>query len=195
MTFPRSLLATCVTLFWLSMSATEGYFVYDTVIEGRPRYYASLLPRDTGFTSGLPAEAIAGEFTGVRTPEVFRQNPYFIQFMARAIERHAPSSRALTAEAQRQQNGFVYILDKRTPTPDGRVPPEDIIGAFAIEAGEMISFSTSPNYRVPTATGFMQLDPCLKDRLVEDLVAIATTSSGGSTSSERLQEDARADEL
>ena len=38
----------------------------------------------------------------------------------------------------------------------------------------MPRFHGSPNYRILTTDGFMQLDPWLKDRLVEELVAIAT---------------------
>ena len=120
------------------MTNSDGYCIYETVVDGRHRYFASLLPHDTGFDPGLPSEAIVGEFTHgpeTLTPEAFQQNSQFIQFMAHAISKHAPLCPGLIAESQRQQNGFVYILDKRTPTPDEGVPPEGIIGGVEIENG------------------------------------------------------------
>ncbi len=159
------------------MTGTDGYYIYDTVVEGRHRYFASLLPHDRGFTTGLPSEAIIGEFTSgpeTLTPNAFQQNPEFITFMAYAIGKHASTCPGLIAETRRQQNGFVYILDNRTPTPDDAVPPEDIIGGVEIANGKMLRFHGSPNYQLLTDNGFMQLDPWLKNRLIEELVAIAT---------------------
>ena len=159
------------------MTEADGYYIYDTVVEGSHRYFASLLPHDTGFTAGLPSEAIIGEFTSgpeTLTPDAFQQNIEFVKFMAYVIGKHASACPGLIAETRRQQNGFVYILDNRTPTPDDAVPPEDIIGGVEIANGKMLCYHGSPTYRILTDDGFMQLDPWLKDRLIEELVAIAT---------------------
>lgn len=159
------------------MTDTVGYNIYDTQIDGRHRYFLSLLPYDIGFDSGLPSEAILGEFIHgpeSRTPEAFLQNPQFLNFLSYAIGKHASSCPGLIAESQRLQNGFVYILDKRTPTPDDGVPPEDIIGAAEVQNGKILQFLGSPNNCVLTGFGFMQLDPWLKERLVEELIAVAT---------------------
>ncbi|MCA9178123.1 MAG: hypothetical protein KDB14_26850 [Planctomycetales bacterium] len=167
------------------MTDPDGYYIYDTVSDGTHRYFATLLPHDTGFKSGLPSEAIMGEFTnGLEelTPDAFTQNPLFIKFLAFVIGKHATECPGLIAEAQRQQNGFVYILDKRTPTPDGTVPPEDIIGGVEIANDEMIRFHGSPNYRILTDDGFMQLDGWLKDRLIDELLVVANDT--GETQSE-----------
>jgi hypothetical protein len=164
------------------MTSPDGYYIYDTVIDGRHRYFASPLPHDTGFTDGLPSEAIMGEFTqgpDSLTPETFQQNNPFIQFLASVIGKHANACPGLIAETERQQNGFVYILDKRTPTPDDAVPPEDILGGVEIHNGQMLRFHGSPNYRILTNQGFMQLDDWLKDRLIEELVALAKSRKLG----------------
>lgn len=159
------------------MNESVGYYIYDTVIDGHHRYFATLLPHDTGFMSGLPSEAIMGELTAgpdSLTPDAFQQNPQFLRFMAYVIGKHASSCPGLIAETHRQQNGFVFILDNRTPTPHDAVPAEDIIGGVEIEKGRMLRFHGSPNYRVLTDRGFMQLDPWLRDRLGEELISIAT---------------------
>lgn len=158
------------------MQNTDPYYLYDTVVDGRHRYFASLLPPNSGFAEGLPGEAIMGEFTrgpGDLTPDAFQQNTQFLQFMAFVISKHCSACPGLMAETQRQQNGYVYILDKRTPTPDDAVPPEDIIGGVEIQDGQMIRYHGSPNYQLITSNGFMQLDDWIKDRVVEELEQIA----------------------
>lgn len=73
------------------------------------------------------------------------------------------------------------ILDRRTPTPDDAVPPEDIIGAVEIQNGQMLRFHGSPNYRILTDQGLMQLDNWLKDSLIEELITIVNSKSESSS--------------
>src|SRR5262249_21366909 len=47
-------------------------------------------------------------------------------------EMHRTIVNGFAEEALRQQDGWIYILDGRTPTPQGAVPPEDISGAFEV---------------------------------------------------------------
>jgi hypothetical protein len=60
------------------------------------------------------------------------------------------------AEAARLGNGWVYIIDQRTPTPGGQVPPEDIIGAFEVKDGDILpgSYRASPNHMILSPNGF-----------------------------------------
>jgi hypothetical protein len=44
---------------------------------------------------------------------------------------------------------LVYLLDARTPDPSGRVPPHDIIGAFDVRDGALVTGS----YRHAPGTG------------------------------------------
>src|SRR5262245_34040212 len=105
-----------------------------------------LTPTDVEQIGGLPNEALAG-LIGIPAQDPnslsavtgegfsvheFRANPALVAFMHKVIETLGPSTPELQDAAQRQGNGFVYIIDLRTPEgPMGRVPPEDIIGAFA----------------------------------------------------------------
>jgi hypothetical protein len=158
------------------MKPTDDYFIYATDMDGTVRYLATMLPHDTVFATGLPSEAILGEFTNGPedlSPIAFQQNQLFIKFLSYVIGKHAKECPGLLAETRRQKDGFVYILDNRTPTPDGTVPPEDIIGAMEIANGQMIRYHGSLNYRLLTTDGFMQLEAWLKDRLIEELFIIA----------------------
>ena len=163
------------------MTDPHNYYVYDIVINGSHRYFASFLPHDTGFTAGLSPQAIIGEFTrgpDEQTPDAFQQNPQFIQFIADVIGKHASACPGLIEAIEREQNGFVYILDERTPTPGEEVPPEDVIGGLEIENGEVLQFHGSQNYRILTEDGFMQLNGWLKERLIEELIVIADGDGG-----------------
>ena len=105
-------------------------FVYEISAEddGERHYYVSPLSHERGFKVGLRPEAIMGELTDGpenSTPDHFKQNAVFIQFLAWVSGKHASKCPGLIAETKRQQNGFVYIIiDKRTPTPGDAVPPE-----------------------------------------------------------------------
>ncbi|MEZ6057224.1 MAG: hypothetical protein R3C01_11025 [Planctomycetaceae bacterium] len=157
-------------------SNPEGFHIVETDFDGQHRYFATLLPHDEVFASGLPPEAILGEFTRgpqMLTYEAFEQNPQFIEFLADTIRKHVSSCPGLIDAMQRQQDGFIDILDDRTPATSNGVLQADLIGRVEIKRGEMIGFRASPQYRLMTANGFMQLDPWLKERLVAELTAIA----------------------
>jgi hypothetical protein len=142
--------------------------------QGRMRCYLAAV--DVDLDGGLPGEAILGEFTGGPErldPDHFTPNPKFLQFLHRVLARHAASAPGFLAEAERQKDGHVYVLDKRTPTPTGAVPPEDIIGAIEIAGGKPLRYVGSPRYAALTIRGQTQLDPWLHARLVDELRALA----------------------
>ena len=77
-------------------------------------------------------------------------------------------------EARRIGNGTVVVIDRRTPTPEGAVPPEDIVGAFVAEDGKVGAYMASPNHRLLTEQGFFRLGDRLEDHLRQALAALAT---------------------
>jgi len=159
------------------MSSECGVFIYEVRDhqDGQFHYYVSPLSHEHRGTSGLPPEAIMGELTGGPeriAPEYFKHNVVFVEFLWWVIAKHAANCPDLVAAAKRQQDGHVYILDGRTPTPEGDVPLEDIIGAVKIENGRLLSFQGMPDHRLLTKDGLMQLDSWMHERLVEELVAL-----------------------
>lgn len=158
-------------------------FVYE-VASGparESRYFVSPLPNEHVFQHGLPDVAIMGELSEgpeQMVPEKFKQNSAFVRFLGWVITKHSASCPGLLAEAKRQQNGYVYILDLRTPTPDDAVPPEDIIGGVEVKDGELVRFHVSPNYRLFTKDGFMRLDAWIHDRLLEELMSLPSQGNG-----------------
>jgi hypothetical protein len=93
----------------------------------------------------------------------------FLEFLHDVIARHAANCPGLIAGAQYQKEGFVHIIDARTETPKGEVPPEDIIGAVEIQNGSVSAYQGNPNYQVFTASGLLKLDPWFRSKLLEEI--------------------------
>lgn len=55
-------------------------------------------------------------------PRPFLAEPKFVQFLHWVLARHGASAPGFLAEAARQKDGYVYIIDKRSPTLTGNVP-------------------------------------------------------------------------
>jgi hypothetical protein len=146
--------------------------------DGKQHYYVTPLSPEFVYRYGLRSEAIMGELANGPedlSQEHFTPNPLFLRFVGWVIAKHAANCSELVDEAKRTKNGLVFILDARTPSPDGAVPPEDIIGGVTVQNGELLEFNNSPNYQLLTQRGFMELDPWFRDRLVEELTALIKT--------------------
>lgn len=99
----------------------------------------------------------------------FRPNKPFVDLLHGVIAAQGPELPALQAEARRQVSGWIYVIDGRTPTPDGEVPPHDIIGVFEVKTGAIVpnSYQANPNHRILSADGLFRLEPTLHERLME----------------------------
>jgi hypothetical protein len=146
--------------------------------------YLAALSHDVVFRHGLPLQAIVGEAlasagevmshgVGGVDYDHFKPNPEFTRFLHRVLAKHARQCPGVVLEARRQRTGHLYILDKRTPTPLGTVPPADIIGAVEVQNGAAIGYQGSPQYEPFGRNGLMQLDSWLEARFTEELLALA----------------------
>jgi hypothetical protein len=108
-----------------------------------------------------------------RVAPSFDPNPAFVQLLHQVIADHIAASPGIRREGKRQGDGYVYLLDGRTPQPDGQVPPEDIIGAVAVHGGSVVpgSYQHNPNHRLLTADGWFVLPPDIEIALQDELRA------------------------
>lgn len=157
--------------------------------EGRMDYVTCISP-DQAFARGLVPEAIIGvllrplESGEAITPDVFARNRVFVEFMHGVIARRGPQLPGLLAEARRQRDGWVYVIDQRTPTPQDAVPPEDIIGVFEVKDGQVVpsSYKPSPKHLILSPNGFFclgsELQPCLLEEInaLSEQVIVARSS-------------------
>ena len=144
----------------------------------------SPLPRDLVLRLGLPAPAVAGELIdateevlsgapGRIDREQFKPNSEFGRFLHWVLSKHAPRCPGVLQAAQHQPAGYVYIIDARTPTPAGEVPPDDVIGAVKLKDGAPAAYEPMPGYEPLGRNGLMVLDPWLEERFMDELVELA----------------------
>jgi hypothetical protein len=155
--------------------------VYESDTPEGLKHYVSFLPGEHVFARGLVPESIVGvllrplEPGEAITSAVFARNRVFVDFMHDVIARRGPGVPGLIAEARRQRNGWVYVVDQRTQMPQGLVPPEDIVGAFEVKDGEVVpgSYRRSPRHVILSADGFFQLGVELQACLMEEVASLA----------------------
>jgi len=121
----------------------------------------SLLAPDIAFKHGLAGPAVAGVFrSDDLSPENFVPNRTFVEILHRVIREHAPLLQGFEQAVRTQRQGSLSIIDLRTPEgPNGNVPPDDIVGAFAVAGGKAsaATYVPNPNYRVFTNNGLTRL--------------------------------------
>ena len=154
------------------------------------QHVVSLLSTEIAFSpssNGLAPEAIIGICNRplkpgeTLAPANFARNRIFVDFLHDVIARRGPENPSLQSAARKQGDGCVYIIDGRTPDPEGDVPRHDIIGAFGVKQGEIDSgsYEANPHHVILSPDGFFQLDPTLLEFLMEELVE--RNSSGAIT--------------
>lgn len=159
--------------------APYSFNVFVTNTADGTRQFVALASPTAAFTGGLRAEAIVGELTSPLgseqpiSPDSFVANSVFRAFLSDVIARNGPDDPGMQAEATRLGQGYIAVIDGRTPTPEGPVPPEDIIGVFGVSDGKVVpgSYQPSPNHRLLSKHGFFQLSPFLGERLQQQLEA------------------------
>jgi hypothetical protein len=155
------------------------------MVDERPRRACYLVPlsHEWIFEHGLPRSLIVGELMDAEQEvmsdepggldyERFRPNAEFVRLLHAVLARHVRDCPGILAEAQRLGEGSVYVIDARTPTPRGAVPPADIIGEVAIRSGNPVAYRGSPRYEVFGRNGLMRLDPWLEERFGEEILKL-----------------------
>jgi hypothetical protein len=144
------------------------------------KHYLTMLPLEIVFRKGLIPEAIIGvllrPLTDVQsiTPEVFARSAPFVKFMHEVIAKYGEQESDCIAEARRLGSGWVYIIDARTKTPQGAVPPEDIFGAFEVRDGQVVpgTYRESSRHMILSNDGFFRLSAEMHSHLLRELQAL-----------------------
>jgi len=139
--------------------------------------FASLLPTQEVFSHGIAPEAIIGELTQPVPRDApiplnaFVRNSLFVELMHTVIAREAPRLNSFQSEAKKQNNGWVYVIDRRTQDSRGEVPKEDVIGAFEVKNGKVVegSYAANRNHRILSDRGFFDLGTELYELLLTEL--------------------------
>ncbi len=131
------------------------------------------LPVEVIFERGLDPITILGHYaTPIENPEdnaetervmsnheEFVQNPQFMEHFHRLVSVTVPQIPEFVEGARRQSTRYFYLLDARTPDPQGDVPSEDIIGVFDLEQGLVPeAYEPVPVYRLVGKNGWFSVD-------------------------------------
>ena len=136
-------------------------FIYKVSIDGIERNVLSLLPSEEVFSTGLKGKAIIGY---VLNPSVnlsvnnVQINPAFVSLFQKVVYTTSLNVPTLKEAANRQQEGYIYIIDQRDLNyPNTKAT--DIIGAFAVKNRVLQenSYQPNPNYQIVSDDGLFQL--------------------------------------
>jgi hypothetical protein len=96
------------------------------------------------------------------------ENPVFTSFLHEFVATQATTNEELKEAAREQKEGFVYMIDQRTPDTEADVPPVDIIGAFEIADGAITpeSYSPNPEHKMVTEDGLVEIGDDLREAML-----------------------------
>ena len=135
-------------------------------LSGETIAVATWIPGERIGEIGIPEIGICGI---VKEPELkwypdnFMQNRAFIDAVQSIASTHLDPG--LAQYAKNCSEPSVAIIDQRSPDVNAAIPPEDIIGVYSIENGDVVGYSAGPNYRLITESGVFQLTPWLREQL------------------------------
>ncbi len=157
----------------------NDFVVFVVTRQGTVKYYLAFTSNpESALKNGIPGEAIIGEVDSSLsvTPEHFRRNSVFKNVLHQVIADVIPELPDAQAEARREHEGWLYIIDGRVPDPKGAVAPEDIFGGFRVENGLIVkgSYRMNDNHRFVTEKGLFRLQPAIHDALLRRLQTYPT---------------------
>lgn len=118
-------------------------------------------------------------------PENFGRNRVFFDHLQTLVATSGAESPEMKAAANERWTGHLYVIDRRTLDPNGDVPPEDIVGAFEIENGQISAerYQPNPGYWILSERGIFNLPP-VEPLLLPAYRARQKTPPGGPTGME-----------
>ena len=143
------------------------------------RVISLLNPDEVAEIGGLSQLSICGWLAGDGvSKEAFRSNPAFVAFMHEVIREAGLKDGGLQAAAAGQTQGWVYVIDLRTPDgPQGRVPVEDIVAGFKVKQGKSTGeYWANDQHLVYSDSGLMRPPPNLEAAIIAELRRIALDS-------------------
>lgn len=159
------------------MNNTLKINIIETTVDGIDKSYCTYIPHEHVFKHGLIGSVIVGEVEKSDSGEIdlqnnFKANSLFKKTIFDFVEKVVVSDPLLIKSAKEQDEGWLYVIDQRTPTPNGEVPPFDIIGTFEVIDGVLDSFNSNENYQIRSINGFTDFGVTLNTKMNDFLLAL-----------------------
>jgi len=153
------------------------FHLYDVETEDGPVCMIAVLPPETAVEGGLPSPAVVGTVPQGATEitlENFTPNPEFSDFLNFVIAKYGVEDPALQEQAKEQGDGWIYMIDLRAGEDEESVAPEDLLGVFRVEGGQVVpdSYRGNLKHQLLSKRGIFQIDEWVHERLVEELLAL-----------------------
>lgn len=157
-------------------------YVYQINLEGNRMAALSLLPPDAVDANGLPTEAVLGEVDPNRpemTVDLFTANEAFLTFLHGIVAEYAHQLPITQKQAEKVQNGPVYVMDRRSINKGEKPPFEDCLGWYGVRDGEVLveTYNPSPSYKLLTNAGPIELEASIEKALLERVWAMIEPSA------------------
>jgi hypothetical protein len=148
-------------------------YLLKTLIDDTETLLLSIANPEVDPNAKLSSKAIIGFVVNPDLPVSFentRFNPAFIDHFHKTIVFFAQVNDGVIQLVEEKQNGFIYIIDKRSK--DSEPQAQDIIGSFEVQHGALVHGSYEPNaaYKLITADGGFELQPELEALLYASIV-------------------------
>lgn len=156
--------------------------VVEAEVDGRTVFYYTLLPECVVSDYGLSAPLIVGVIDNPEgSDEPLREivsrslkvNSEFKKTLHGFCAEVLPNMPRLESQARAQGKGWLYIIDQRTPDPEGEVPPKDIVGAFEVSNGSIVGYQPNPKYEVNSVDGFTNFGSVINDKFKSYMIELA----------------------
>lgn len=153
------------------------FHLYDVDTDEGPVGMIAVLPPERAVEAGLPSPAVVGTVprgSAEITHENFTPNREFSDFLNYVIGKYGAEDPALQGQAAEQGEGWVYMIDLRVGEDEEEISTEDVLGAFRVESGKVVSgsYRGNPNHAVLGERGLVQVDAWVQEKLVEELLAL-----------------------
>ena len=144
------------------------------VEENITKHYVTFVSSELIFTKGVLGSVILGEVDKLETQDFdfetgFRANSLFRQTLFYFMQTEMSLDPSFIQGAVNQGDGYLHVIDQRTPTPQGRVPNYDILGAFKVTSGKLGAFEGNDVYRIRTENGFCDFGKSINAKLNQHL--------------------------
>jgi hypothetical protein len=139
-------------------------YLLNTKIDQKETLLLSIINPELDSSAKLTSKAIIGFIIDSNKPideTNVRINPQFLDHFHKTILFYAQFNDGIIHLVEKEQNGFIYIRDKRNKTEENAT---DIIGSFEVKNGALVHDSYIPNplYKLITANGGFELEPALE---------------------------------
>ena len=136
--------------------------IVEAEINERELFLVTLASKKKVELEGLISNLILGSLPFIPNKEseihqIFQENKEFRSTLTSFINTVLTRQDELINQAKAQGTGWIYLIDQRTPTPQGETPPEDIIGGFQIENGESLKFTPNTKHTLISRSGVFDL--------------------------------------